>query len=275
MTRGRTRRRVPARHALGLAATVLVATTALGGCSGSTGGLGSASSSPSATSSPTEPSASPSPTDTASPGTASPVSGSPSPEASGTGSPGTASPGATATPIGTVVPGSPSPSSSGVQVTCVSVTVTGLGRTSVGPLRTTDVATVVSDGRNVTPGTRQQTDFAPPVLTAPGGGTISDAGTIQQVTNLLVGQKHRVLTERPPAPDESIDPTKRPYSSPGTYAVYNASSLLSSEAVVQCAGQQQTWIFTAEGDPTTGQINCAVEPTRSNALARSVFAQSC
>ena len=160
-------------------------------------------------------------------------------------------------------------------MTCTSVLVTGLGRTSIGPLRTTEIATVVSDGRNLTPGTRQQTDFTAPVLTAPGGGTVSDAGTLQQVANLLVGQKHNVLLARPAAPDEDVDPTKRPFSSPGTYALYNASSLVTSEAVVQCAGQQQTWVFTSEGDPATGQINCAVEPARSNSLARSVFAQSC
>ena len=98
---------------------------------------------------------------------------------------------------------------------------------------------------------------------------------MQQVANLLVGQKHRVLLQRPPAPDESTDPTKRPFSSPGTYALYNASSLITTEAAVQCGGQQQTWVFTAEGDPATGQVNCAVEPARSAALARSVFAQSC
>ena len=104
---------------------------------------------------------------------------------------------------------------------------------------------------------------------------MTDAGTGQQVANLLAAQKHRVLAERPAAPDESTDPTRRPFSSPGTYAVYNASSVVTTEAVVQCAGQQQTWVFTAESDPATGQINCAVEPARSAALARSVFAQSC
>lgn len=254
--RAASRRRVPAGPvtvALGLAALALT------GCAGSGGNpLATASPSPSATSASASPSG----------------SGPPSPSSSPSPSPATASPG-TASPSSSASPGSPSPSSSGVQVSCTTVLVTGLGRTTVGPLRTTDVATVVSDGRNLTPGTRQQTDFTAPVLTAPGGGTISDAGTVQQVANLLVGQKHRVLTERPPAPDEGTDPTKRPFSSPGTYAVYNASSLLTSEAVVQCAGQQQTWTFTAEGDPATGQINCAVEPGRSNALARSVYAQSC
>jgi hypothetical protein len=250
------------RRAAGLVVVGLGA-LALVGCS-STG-----SANPLATAEPTAsattPSASPSPSDSVSPATASPGTASP-----GTASPGTASPGS-----GTASPGTASPSSSGVQVTCTSVTVTGLGRTAIGPLRTTDIATVVSDGRNLTPGTRQQTDFTTPVLTAPGGGTITDPGTVQQVANLLVGQKHRVLVERPPAPDEGTDPTKRPFSSPGTYAVYNASSLVTTEATVQCAGQQQTWVFTAESDPATGQINCAVEPARSAALARSVFAQSC
>jgi hypothetical protein len=261
MTRGRARasvRRAAGLVPVGLGALVLVACSSTG------------SANPLATGEPTSSATTvapnPSATDTASPGTASPGTASP-----GTASPGTASPG-TPGPSGS---GSAGSGSSGVQVTCASVTVTGLGRTSVGPLRTTDIATVVSDGRNLTPGTRQQTDFTSPVLTAPGGGTITDPGTVQQVANLLVGQKHRVLTERPVAPDESTDPTRRPFNSPGTYALYNASSLITTEAVVQCAGQQQTWVFTAESDPATGQINCAVEPARSAALARSVFAQSC
>ena len=266
MTRGRATGRVGLRRAR-LSCSVLALTAsalALAGCS-STGGAN-----PLATGSPAE-SATSSASASASP-TASPT-GSPSPSGSASPSPGdaTASPG-TASPVSS---GSPSPSSSGVQVTCTAVTVTGLGRTTVGPLRTTEIATVVSDGRNLTPGTRQQTDFTSPVLTAPGGGTVTDAGTVQQVANLLVGQRHRVLTARPAAPDEGTDPTKRPFSSPGTYAVYNASSLLTTEAVVQCAGQQQTWTFTAEGDPATGQVNCAVEPARSNVLSGSVFAQSC
>ena len=257
MTRGRASGRARVRRSAGLLPLGLGA-LALVACSptSSADPLATASPTAGATSEPST--SSPSPSGTASPGTASP----------GTASPGTASP-------STASPGTASPSSSGVQVTCAAVTVTGLGRTSVGPLRTTDVATVVSDGRNLTPGTRQQTDFAAPVLTAPGGATISDAGTVQQVANLLVGQKHRVLLERPAAPDESTDPTKRPFSSPGTYALYNASSLITTEAGVQCGGQQQTWVFTAEGDPATGQVNCAVEPARSAALARSVFAQSC
>ncbi len=262
MTRGRARavRRAAGLVPAGLGALVLVACSS----TGSADPLATAAPTSSASSA----SLSPSPTGSDSPGTASPGTASP-----GTAAPGTASP-ATAGPSGGTG-GTGGPSSSGVQVTCAAVTVTGLGRTSVGPLRTTDVATVVSDGRNLTPGTRQQTDFTTPVLTAPGGGTITDPGTVQQVANLLVGQKHRVLVERPPAPDESTDPTRRPFNSPGTYALYNASSLVTTEAVVQCAGQQQTWVFTAESDPATGQINCAVEPARSAALARSVFAQSC
>ena len=260
MKRGRTRGRASVRRVPGLVAAGLGA-LALVGCSspGNANPLATAEPTASATTA----SASPSPSDSASPATPSP----------GTASPGTASPASPGS--GTASPGTASPSSSGVQVTCTSVTVTGLGRTTIGPLRTTDIATVVSDGRNLTPGTRQQTDFTTPVLTAPGGGTITDLGTVQQVANLLVGQKHRVLVERPSAPDEGTDPTKRPFSSPGTYAVYNASSLVTTEATVQCAGQQQTWVFSAESDPATGQINCAVEPARSAALARSVFAQSC
>ena len=152
----------------------LVVALVLAGCSSAEGG-------PLATTSPTgvPVPTSPSPTDPVSPGTASPSTASP-----GTASPGTASPGAGPSGAATASPGS-----SGVQVTCASVTVTALGRTSVGPLRTTDIATVVSDDRNLTPGTRQQTDFTTPVLTAPGGGTVTDAGTVQQVANLLAAQK--------------------------------------------------------------------------------------
>lgn len=240
-----------------LAALVGPLLVVLAGCSGSGPFASDPTPSPSASADP----ATPTPSD---PGT---PSASPDPSASpGTASPGTASPDPS---------GSASPSSSAVQVSCASVTVSRVGRVQVSPPRTTEVATLVSDGRALTPGSRQQADFGPPLLTAPGGGTISDPGTLAAVARLVDATRHRVLLDRPPGPDETADPARRPFSSPGTYAVYNASSPLTAEAVVQCAGQEQTWTFTAEADPVTGSVNCAVEPARSNALARVVFAQSC
>ena len=35
------------------------------------------------------------------------------------------------------------------------------------------------------------------------------------------------------------------------------------------------WTFVSEADPSTGQVNCAVEPPRSNALARLLFQNNC
>ena len=89
---------------------------------------------------------------------------------------------------------------------------------SVGPLRTTDVATVVSDGRNLTPARGSRPTSRPRCSPPRAAGRSPTPATVQQVANLLVGQKHRVLLERPAAPDEGTDPTKRPFSSPGTYA---------------------------------------------------------
>ena len=33
--------------------------------------------------------------------------------------------------------------------------------------------------------------------------------------------------------------------------------------------------FVSEADPSSGQVNCAVEPSRSNALARLLYQNNC
>ena len=35
------------------------------------------------------------------------------------------------------------------------------------------------------------------------------------------------------------------------------------------------WTFVSEADPSSGQVNCAVEPPRTNALARVLFQNNC
>ena len=57
--------------------------------------------------------------------------------------------------------------------------------------------------------------------------------------------------------------------------VYNASSQLIADVVVQCSGAELIWSFVSEADPSSGQVNCAVEPPRSNALARVLFQNNC
>ena len=57
--------------------------------------------------------------------------------------------------------------------------------------------------------------------------------------------------------------------------LYNASGLLGADVIVECSGQEQRWRFTAEADPTTGTINCAVEPPKGNAVARQVYGSFC
>ena len=84
-----------------------------------------------------------------------------------------------------------------------------------------------------------------------------------------------MLTTRPESPDARADVSRRPFEAPGTYALYNASGLLTAQVSVLCSGQEQTWQLEAEANPVNGTINCAVEPPRSNALARSVYQTSC
>ena len=57
--------------------------------------------------------------------------------------------------------------------------------------------------------------------------------------------------------------------------VYNASSQLTADVVVQCAGTELIWTFISEADPSTGQVNCAIEPAKSNALARLIYQNNC
>jgi hypothetical protein len=41
------------------------------------------------------------------------------------------------------------------------------------------------------------------------------------------------------------------------------------------SGAELIWSFVSEADPSSGQVNCAVEPPRSNALARVLFQNNC
>ena len=203
------------------------------------------------------------------PDTASPSASDP---AGGTASPGTASPSTTSSD--TASPGT-TPSATVMPATCTSVTPVRVARVDTDPRRTTEVVSVVSDGRNLTSGTREQSDFMTPVLTSPDQTAVTDEATIRKIAALIAAQKHRVLLVRPDAPDANLNVSKKPFSAPGTYVIYNASSQLTADVVVQCSGQEQTWTLLAEADPSVGQVNCAVEPSRSNALARQVYQNNC
>lgn len=137
------------------------------------------------------------------------------------------------------------------------------------------MVTVVSDGSNLTSGTREQNDFLTASLTAPDGATADDPAALAKVAKLLAAQKHRVMLERPEPPDASAEMGKKPFSAPGTYVVYNASSQLTATVAVQCAGTEVLWNFISEADPSTGQVNCAIEPSKSNALARLLYQNNC
>jgi hypothetical protein len=214
-----------------------------------------------------------------------PTASAPSPGGSSTASPdltaspsGSASPADSATPGGTATPGSSgTPSASVAQVSCTTVTPIRIERATVEPRRTTEVVTLVSDGRNLTPGTREQTDFTLPVLTAPDAvTTIDDEATTRKIADLIEGSsKNTVLLTRPEPPDTGTDANKRPYNATGTYVLYSASGLLSADVIVECSGQEQRWRFSAEADPTTGTVNCAVEPPKGNAVARQVYGSFC
>ena len=173
------------------------------------------------------------------------------------------SPGATPSPT-TVAPAS-----------CPTVNPVRVPRAEVGPRRATEVVTVVSDGTNLTSGTREQTDFLTPALSAPDGTTITDEATFTKIAKLVTGQRHRVLLTRPESPDANASASRKPFSAPGTYVVYNASSQLVADVVVQCSGAELIWSFVSEADPSSGQINCAIEPTKSNALARLIYQTNC
>jgi hypothetical protein len=158
---------------------------------------------------------------------------------------------------------------------CPTVNPIRVTRADVGPRRATEVVTVVSDGTNLTSGTREQTDFLTPTLSAPDGTTITDEATFAKIARLVAGQKHRVLLTRPEPPDANASANRKPFNAPGTYVVYNASSQLVADVVVQCSGTEQIWNFVSEADPSSGQVNCAIEPSRSNALARLIYQNNC
>ena len=245
----------PAHSCLGL--FLLASALVLTGCGGGRGGgnvptpnntIGSASVSPSLNGS-------------ASPGSATP----------GMASPGAPTPGSTPT----LSPGATPPPATVAPASCPTVNPVRVTRADVGSRRATEVVTVISDGTNLTSGTREQTDFLTPALSAPDGTTISDEATFRKIASLVAGQKHRVLLTRPEPPDANASASRKPFSAPGTYVLYNASSQLVADVVVQCSGAELIWSFVSEADPSSGQVNCAVEPSRSNALARLIYQNNC
>jgi hypothetical protein len=171
---------------------------------------------------------------------------------------------------------SATPGAAVAPTTCTSVSPVRVEKVDKAPPRTTEVVTVVSDGKNVTSGTREQTDFLTPTLLSPDSTQITDQATTKRIASLIAAAgKDRVLFTRPEAPDTGANVSRRPFSAPGTYVLFNASSVLNATVIVACGEQQQRWSFTAEADPSSGQINCAVAPTKSNSLARLVYADNC
>jgi hypothetical protein len=242
----------PAHRRVGL--IILVSALVLTGCSGGARGGG------------TTPSATP----TAGSGSAAPQ-GSLSPSVNGSATPGAATP----SPGSTLPPGTTTPPATVAPASCPTVNPVRVTRAEVGPRRATEVVTVVSDGTNLTSGTREQTDFLSPALSAPDGTTITDEATFAKIARLVAGQKHRVLLTRPEPPDANASANRKPFNAPGTYVVYNASSQLVADVVVQCSGAELIWNFVSEADPSSGQVNCAIEPSRSNALARLIYQNNC
>lgn len=251
---------ISARRCVG--AIALAVLLPLAGCSGGTGGR--------------TPAATPSTGDIVESGTPTP-SDSPSPGDSETSDSASPTPGSSDfSESGTPTPGvTPSPSSTGAPISCPSVNPVRVNRADTAPRRATEVVTVVSDGTNLTSGTREQSDFLTPSLTAPDGATADDPAAFAKIARLLAAQKHRVLLERPEAPDSAAETGKKPFNSPGTYVIYNASSQLTATVSAQCAGTEVLWTFISEADPSTGQVNCAIEPSKSNALARLLYQNNC
>jgi hypothetical protein len=248
----------------GLAPFLLAGLLVLAGCAGGAGGgLRTPTAEPSGAGSESATSA----------GSASPsADGSASPTAGGSATPpGSPTPGST--PAGT--PGGASPSATVAPSSCPTVNPIRVNRAETGPRRATEVVGLISDGTNLTSGTREQTDFLTPSLSAPDGTTITDDATFRKIATLVAGQRHRVLLTRPEPPDATASTSRKPFSSPGTYVVYNASSQLVADVVVQCSGAELIWTFVSEADPSSGQVNCAVEPPRTNALARVLFQNNC
>ncbi len=184
---------------------------------------------------------------------------------------GTATPGSTAAATSGGTPPSPTVAPS----SCPTVNPIRVNRVDTSPRRATEVVALISTGTNLTSGTREQADFLTPALTAADGTTITDEATFRKIATLVAGQRHRVLLTRPEPPDATASTSRKPFNSPGTYVVYNASSQLVADVVVQCSGTELIWSFVSEADPSSGQVNCAVEPPRSNALARVLFQNNC
>jgi hypothetical protein len=168
---------------------------------------------------------------------------------------------------------SPAPTSAGPA--CTGGVPVRVDRAESDARRTTEIVTMVSDGKNLTYGTREQSNFEDSVLKAPDGTMLTDDATLQKVASLLAVTKNRVLLVRPEAPDAKASTDRKPFSSPGTYVLYNASTVLTAQVVIQCGAQEQNWVFTGEANPTTGVINCAVEPPKSSTLARVVYGNNC
>jgi len=222
----------------------------------------------------TAPSASDNSPDTAS---ASPTeSGSASPSADATGSATPESPGPSPSTSASSTNGVVTPDPTAAPASCSQPTPIRVEKAVAAPRRTTEIVSVVSDGKTLTSGTREQTDFAVPTLVSPDGGSMTDAAAVQKVASLVAATgKNRLLLRRPESPDATADASRKPFDAPGTYVLYNASSTLTGDVVVQCNGQEQRWTFSAEADPASGQVNCAVEPPKTNAIARQVYGSNC
>jgi hypothetical protein len=138
------------------------------------------------------------------------------------------------------------------------------------------VVTVVSDGDSLTPGTREQTEFVSPSLQDSAGVEVDDTALLARAVS-LVGSNGRpqVMRKRSDAPDTGLAANRRPFNTPGTYVVFNASAPLRAVVIVSCGGQEQRWSFVGETNPASGQINCAVEPPKRNALAQAVHQSNC
>jgi hypothetical protein len=192
-----------------------------------------------------------------------------------TGSPfDTAAPSASGTDAGTPFR-SDTASPAGSPVPCTGGIPLRVDHVDLDARRTTEVVTIVSDGKTLGYGTREQSQFSDPVLKGPDNSTLTDPATLQRVADLLATARDKVLLTRPDPPDSKISASRKPFSVPGTYVLYNASAVLTAQLVLQCGGQQQAWVFSAESNPSTGVVNCAVEPPKSNSLARVVHQNNC
>lgn len=160
--------------------------------------------------------------------------------------------------------------------TCADPVPVRVNKVNASPPRFTEVVTVVSDGRSLTSGTRQQEEFTTPTLTSPSGAQTTDPALTGELVNLITkSSKIKVVPERPEPPDERADVSDRPFNAAGTYVLFNASSLLTVDFTALCGGTQERWTFTAEANPASGQINCAVEPPKSNPLVRVLYTNNC